>query len=613
LSIVNCAITNNEAFQGGGGSGGQGGQGGAGGVDGPEGEGNAGANGGDGGSGGQGGNAFGGGIYNAGGSLVIQGSMFTSNFAGVSGFLFGNVVGGGNGGDGGPGGDGLAIGGGPGGNGGNGGFAGDDFGGAIYNSSSGSVAITTSSFSQNSAIGETGGQAGAGTTGGSGGGGSGAGGTGGSAGDASGGAIDNQGTMTIDSSSFFNNQAVGNNGGPGGAGAAGDDFGAVAPGGAGGTGGSAGDASGGAIDNQGTMTIDNSSFFKNQAIGTNGGPGGAGGTGADSLEGGPGGMGGNAGNGGFGGADFAGAIESFMGSLTLTHSTVSLNSAASGAGGVAGAEGAGGSGTMTGPSGGPGSNGASGSAGDGGIQSVSAKSQLFDTIVAGDTASVDPDVSGHFLSLGHNLIGNATGSSGFTASGDQVGVNPMLGPPGNHGGPTPTMVPMVGSPAIDAGDNANAPSTDQRGLPRIADGDNNVDHDGPVIDIGAVEFQPTDVSITAKGSPGSVSPGGTITYTITVRTGKGDNTVTKLALSDSVPAQTTFESFTAPVGWIVTAPAAGHAGTVTASFVSLGQNATASFTLKVKASTKPSASSTTNTSTITTTSPDPTLADTPRP
>ena len=60
-------------------------------------------------------------------------------------------------------------------------------------------------------------------------------------------------------------------------------FGGGGPGGAGGTGGSAGDGSGGAIDNQGTMTIDSSSFFQNQAIGTNGGAGGAGGTGGDGA------------------------------------------------------------------------------------------------------------------------------------------------------------------------------------------------------------------------------------------------------------------------------------------------------------------------------------------
>jgi uncharacterized repeat protein (TIGR01451 family) len=552
LSIVNCAITNNEAFQGPGGSGGQGGIGGNAVLGG-------GASGGVGGSGGPGGNAFGGAIYDAGGALVIQGSLFSGNFAGVSFFLFGGVVGGGIGGAGGGAGAGGRLGRfGFGATGGNGGFAGDDSGGAIYNSPLGIVAITISSFSQNSAIGETGGQAGAGGSG----------------------------------SNFV-----------------------AGLGGAGGTGGSAGDASGGAIDNQGTMTIDSSSFFNNQAIGEKGGPGGAGGTGGSKGgTGSIGGPGGNGGNGGGGGTGFAGAIESFVGSLKLTHSTISLNSAGPGAGGAAGAGGAGGAGeSMNGSSGSPGSAGASGKAADGGIQSVSAKSQLFDTIVAGDTAPVNPDVNGQFSSLGHNLIGNAAGSSGFTAPGDQVGttahpINPMLGAPGNHGGPTPTMVPQLGSPAIDAGDNSNAPPTDQRGLPRIVDGDSNIDNDGPVIDIGAVEFQPTDVSITAKGSPGSVSPGGTITYTLTVSTGSGDNAVTKLALSDSVPAQTTFESFTAPAGWIVTVPAVGQTGTVTASFASLGPNATASFTLVVKVGQTAAGSTITNTATIATTSPQPTSA-----
>jgi hypothetical protein len=150
LSIVNCAITNNEAFQGQGGSGGQGGLGGSA-VSAFQ----SGASGGGGGSGGQGGNAFGGAIYNAGGSLAIQESLFSGNFAGVSSFLFSTVVGGGIGGAGGGAGgqDGR---GGIGATGGTGGFAGNDSGGAIYNSPLGSVAIATSSFSQNSAIGEAG-------------------------------------------------------------------------------------------------------------------------------------------------------------------------------------------------------------------------------------------------------------------------------------------------------------------------------------------------------------------------------------------------------------------------------------------------------------------------
>jgi uncharacterized repeat protein (TIGR01451 family) len=135
-----------------------------------------------------------------------------------------------------------------------------------------------------------------------------------------------------------------------------------------------------------------------------------------------------------------------------------------------------------------------------------------------------------------------------------------------------------------------------------------VDGDGPVIDIGAVEFQPTNVIITAKGSPSSVSPGGTITYTLTVITGKGgDNAaVANLTLTDAVPAQTTFQSFTTPIGWIVTAPPVGGTGQITATFASLGHNATPSFTLVVTVARTPTGSTITNTATIATTSPQPT-------
>ena len=50
-----------------------------------------------------------------------------------------------------------------------------------------------------------------------------------------------------------------------------------------------------------------------------------------------------------------------------------------------------------------------------------------------DPTGPDPDVAGPFVSLGHNLIGDGTGSSGFTAPGDQVGssaapIDPLLGP-----------------------------------------------------------------------------------------------------------------------------------------------------------------------------------------
>jgi len=99
------------------------------------------------------------------------------------------------------------------------------------------------------------------------------------------------------------------------------------------------------------------------------------------------------------------------------------------------------------------------------------------------------DVYGTFASLGHNLIGDAMRSYGFGLNGDLVGwsqkpLDPKLGPLQDNGGRTQTMALLAGSPAIDAGDNFLAPTTDQRGVARPRDGNG----DGSkVVDIGAFE------------------------------------------------------------------------------------------------------------------------------
>ncbi len=110
--------------------------------------------------------------------------------------------------------------------------------------------------------------------------------------------------------------------------------------------------------------------------------------------------------------------------------------------------------------------------------------KLRNTIVTGNTFS---DIVGDIVSLGHNLIGSTSYSNGVRPDlGDQLNVNPLLGPLQDNGGPTFTQAVLPGSPAIDTGDNTNAPATDQRGLPRIVDGNG----DGTAtIDIGAYELQ----------------------------------------------------------------------------------------------------------------------------
>jgi predicted outer membrane repeat protein len=114
---------------------------------------------------------------------------------------------------------------------------------------------------------------------------------------------------------------------------------------------------------------------------------------------------------------------------------------------------------------------------------------LTNTIVAGNTASTGPDIYGAVATADHNLVGNATGSSGIVngVNGNIVGgngkpvINALLGPLQNNGGPTQTMALLAGSPAIGHANNAKAPATDQRGFTRI-------DEPGETTDIGAFEL-----------------------------------------------------------------------------------------------------------------------------
>jgi hypothetical protein len=79
-----------------------------------------------------------------------------------------------------------------------------------------------------------------------------------------------------------------------------------------------------------------------------------------------------------------------------------------------------------------------------------------------------------------NLVSDA--SCPF-AKGTDVVAKPKLGPLGDHGGQTDTLVPQAGSPAIDTG-RPKCPAFDQRGVARPQDGN----HDGTArCDRGAVE------------------------------------------------------------------------------------------------------------------------------
>jgi len=131
-----------------------------------------------------------------------------------------------------------------------------------------------------------------------------------------------------------------------------------------------------------------------------------------------------------------------------------------------------------------GNGGATGSGVGGGFDLTAGSATSSNTILAMNTATTSgPDCAGTVSSSGHNLLGSNDGCSGFTAPGDQVNNDPLLGPLQNNGGPTQTMAIPVGSPAQDHGDAfvcsaAPVNGVDQRGVTRQSD---------PSCDVGAYE------------------------------------------------------------------------------------------------------------------------------
>ena len=193
-----------------------------------------------------------------------------------------------------------------------------------------------------------------------------------------------------------------------------------------------------------------------------------------------------------------GGLSNAGGTVSLTNCTIAGNTS-SGGGGISSSTATGAtttttliSCTVTGNTG--------GTNGGGGLAALGAGTTSFSTrgtLVAGNTNILGPGVDVFtatglsFTSAGSNLIGDATGSVGFTngVNHDQVGlaatpINPRLDPQGlaaPNGGPTPTIALLYNSPAVDADFSASPPPTDQRGITRPQ---------GVRADIGAYELIP---------------------------------------------------------------------------------------------------------------------------
>ncbi len=235
------------------------------------------------------------------------------------------------------------------------------YGGGIY-STAGTITLNTTTISNNEALGGNGGAGGkggnvTGTAAGS----AASGGLGGNGGDAFGGGIYMaSGNLVMSTSSKLeDNTAVAGVGGAGGAGGKEGDKSTMDHGGLGGEGGVGGSAEAGGIYSAlGTVTLNGAVVLTgNKAEGGAGGAGGAGGSGTGSFN-----IGGVGGVGGVGGAATAGGIYAKLGNVTIESiSTVDQNAALAGEGGAGGAGGRGDAKNKT--SGGTGGDGAVGGAG----------------------------------------------------------------------------------------------------------------------------------------------------------------------------------------------------------------------------------------------------------
>ena len=127
---------------------------------------------------------------------------------------------------------------------------------------------------------------------------------------------------------------------------------------------------------------------------------------------------------------------------------------------------------------------------------------IVNTIVSGNltlsrgTAAIRPEIlfdNGTFTSSGNNFIGDSAGDSTDTGRliayqpSDIRDIPPQFATLGNYGGTTPTRALLSSSPAINAGNDANAPPTDQRGVARVG-----------ASDIGAFEFNGLNLSISGR-------------------------------------------------------------------------------------------------------------------
>jgi hypothetical protein len=184
---------------------------------------------------------------------------------------------------------------------------------------------------------------------------------------------------------------------------------------------------------------------------------------------------------------------------------------------------------------------------------------MLDTVVAGNAGRGCDAASATLLAAfggNHNL--DDDGTCGFSEVGDRPGVNPLLGPLANNGGPTDTHALGAGSPAINTGDGNNCRPSDQRGFARPAGS----------CDMGAFEYFPPTEQPGPPPEDGQLPPpiaGKTVNAipksgTVRIKL-PGRKSFRKLTEGEQIPLGTTIDTLKGRVTLIAAADKKGKTAT----------------------------------------------------
>jgi hypothetical protein len=190
----------------------------------------------------------------------------------------------------------------------------------------------------------------------------------------------------------------------------------------------------------------------------------------------------------------------------------------------------------------------------GGLAVVNGATTITNVTVSANSATLEGGgiflVTGVSTSLTNTIVaGNTVGGDifgSYSGTNNLVGGNPMLAPLGDYGGPTFTMPPLPGSPAIDAGTSSGSPATDQRGFARVGIPDIGADEAGNALVVntttGGIGSQPGQLSLRQAINLANVLPtADTITFASSVFSTSQTITLTagQLELSDTATTTVT--------------------------------------------------------------------------